>query len=123
MLHQLGFLGDNSPYSESVVLGTHEVARVRAPAMATGTTGLVVQTTEDPPTTADADATWEDLTFEGTLVRITVSDAAVANDARSLKHTMGVRRIRFRAVNGSDVNVTQTDEVIHVWTREVRFPS
>lgn len=94
--------------SDSVWFGLEAVLGCSAPAMTALTTGLQLQSSNDPMSVLDADTTFRDVTVEGTLAKFQVSASVGRSD--TLTNLVRYNRLRVKAVDASDVAKEQGAE-------------
>ena len=101
-------------YTNSVNIGGLALVTLRIPAMAATTTHLHLQTSEDPMTVLDADATWDPVLrdVDAAIIELPVSTSAVMVVKLNPTLFTGIRRVRLVAVNTSDAAVNQNGQIV-----------
>lgn len=95
-----------------------DLVGIRAPQMASGTAYLLIETTEDDESVADADATWDTVyDQDGSRVVLAVSDSGARRVTFEPNGALLLRRWRFRAVNSSYSDVSQGTQEITMFLR------
>lgn len=87
------------------------LAGAHVPAMETGTAKLLLEHSEDPPSTADSAATWVKVNAAGTQVEI-IGTTVAGREVFTPETKRGLRRTRLVADNGSGTPVAQVAQVV-----------
>ena len=97
---------DSKSESNSIWFGLEAIVSCIAPIMTATTTKLQLQASADPMSVWDADATFYDVTVDGTEVKFSVS--ASAGVADGLETLVRQRRVRVKAETDGGVAVAQS---------------
>lgn len=101
-------------YTNSIYLGSLAIVTMRIPAMVATTTHLQLQTSEDPMSVSDADATWDPVLrdVDASVIEVPCSSASVRNIKLNPTLFTALGRVRLVAVDIGDVAVNQNGQVV-----------